>query len=213
MDDQDHSARFPSWRAAMNQTQLLEVRDESWLDFISTVVAQGITKSVVDVDEQVGNWRIKTLAAPRIALYLNGDEVPLLLLYRRLRKALLGLDSQASSAVECHRLHNGACITILNPSFIAAVTEQDIAVAEAATGLVVVAGSACMDVSAPNLALEASIDPNKRSTKRKPYVLDLLIQERGLAGWTTHLLPKYWSLHPAYSIVRDARQAKATQLR
>jgi hypothetical protein len=60
--------------------------------------------------------------------------------------------------------------------------------------------------SSPDLLLNASVSKERRSTRSKPYLFHLFIQSNGLAGLMTQLLPRYWSLHPAYEIIREGRK-------
>ena len=60
--------------------------------------------------------------------------------------------------------------------------------------------------SNPDLSLNVAVSKERRNTRSKPYLFHLYIQSNGLAGLMTQLLPKYWSLHPAYEIIREGRK-------
>jgi hypothetical protein len=60
----------------------------------------------------------------------------------------------------------------------------------------------------PDVAFHASASPGRKGTKKSPYLFGLFIQARDLPALATQLLPRYWSIHPAYEMLRAARRAK-----
>jgi hypothetical protein len=62
----------------------------------------------------------------------------------------------------------------------------------------------------PDVAFHASAAPERKGTKKSPYLFGLFIQARDLPALATQLLPRYWSIHPAYEVLRATRRAKAS---
>ena len=185
----------------MTSSQSLEIRDDASLRFVCAVVAQHLVGSIVPTDERVGTWRVRMPAMPRIVVYLHGMESGVALLWPLLRQAFAVPDASTAVPLGTFTLSNGGTLTVIDAGPMGVVPPST---ASDTAGIVVVVKAPVTGLPPPDLSIAALISPSKRSTKRKPYLLDLVVQTRGMSLGTA-LLPRYWSLHPAYEIIRTAR--------
>ncbi len=205
----EEPSKQPRWRLAMASSQMLEVKDTPSLQFVCTVLAEELAGAVVDRDEAVGTWRNRRAAMPKLVVYLGGAEGPLGALCAELFKSLGIAFNLSPGAVETYGLGNGGNLVVVDLGRIEGTDQRVSAVEAVQSGLAVVLHGSSIDAPVPDLAIDVSVKPRRKSTRRSPYLMDLFIQDRGLAPLTTQLLPKYWSIHPAYEVLRRACAGKA----
>lgn len=197
---------IPAWSSTLGGNLLLDLRDAADLRFVLEVVADAVLGRPPEASSSLIRGTCASPPAPWLVYLSDWHECPggMEALHAALR--IDGVEPAAGYRYASTDGRSVNCIDIESRGV--AQAAADIAAA-APTGPTFISGAQLIEGPVPHFAMRCWRDDQSKSTKRRPYLCTLHIANSGLALTTlvTQLAPKWWTLHPAYEIVRAARRA------
>lgn len=195
----------PTWRSALGGNLLLDLRDAADLRFVLEVVADAVLCRLAEASPALVRGACATPPPPLLVYLSDWHECPngLAALYASLR--IEGVEPAARYDYATTDGRRVNYIDVESRGIAQAVVDIT---AAAAAGPTFVSGAQSIAGPAPHFVLQCWKDAQRKSTKRRPYLCTLHIANSGpaLTSLMTQLAPKWWSMHPAYAIVRAARR-------